>query len=345
MQFVDNINPNPLASRNAEDITLSGITASKVNITVAVLNGSNFSFVAEPYQHMLKIRLSDILCSLSLQPFGGLPNTANTENWEAPKTVSIAAAATGESSPTPWSRKAFEGGYDQSLHSALMGSYWWTWRDQRCRTFVDGKELLGALFLSQNVSIKVVATFTDGTTGTKTFTVPGASGSDNFVVFDVSYSRIAAQFSKTIVSYNVYRGNSQYPQVYEVSHLRPRRIFIFRNSLGLFDTVYAMGTITKGTERDVKTFIGEDRAENISDNDSRESISVNSGHIDSSGERTLWEEFVHSKDVWEYASGTFKKIVVDEFDMKMPEYKSASMTFKYHYSLRPSGNGYEKVEL
>ena len=142
MIFVDPNNPAQVASRNAMDIFLSEITSSKVTINIVVDQAQKASFQAEPYEGSLRIRLSDILRSLHLLPFGGLPNTARTENWEALKTVSVSAAAAGESAPTPWSRKVFDGGYDRTLHSALVGSYWWTWRDQRCRTFVTGKELL-----------------------------------------------------------------------------------------------------------------------------------------------------------------------------------------------------------
>lgn len=343
MIFIDPNNPAQVASRNAADISLSGITSSKVTINVSVGQALKASFQAEPYGGDLTIRLSDILRSLGLFPFGGLPNTANTENWESLKTVSIAAAATGETSPSPWSRKAFEGGYDPSMHEALASSYWWTWRDQVCRTFRSGKELLGAMFLSESVSIKIVATFADGTTGTKIKAVPGASG-DVFAVFDVSHSNIAGLFQKEVVSYKVYRGDSVYPQVYEVSRLKPRRTFLFRNSLGLFDTVYALGRISDGESRDVKTFISSDRSENISENNSRERIYVNSGPIDTKGERTLWGELFQSEQVWEYESGRYRRIVIDNFDMKLPEGASGTATFEYHYSELPGG-GYVKSEL
>lgn len=347
MNFVDNINPNPLASRNAEDITLQGITASRVDITVTLQSSVSFSFSAQPYSGQLKIRLKDILTSLKVLAFQAPPETeSGVAAVAAAKTVAIEASASGETSPTPWSRTVFEGGYNGAVHTALVSSYWWTWRDQRCRTFKTGKEYLGALVQSGQESIRVTARFSDNTTAQATFGSIDARAGARFGIIDVSYDRMAALFStKTVVSYSVYRGSSQYAQVYDVSSIKQRQTFVFRNSLGLFDTVYATGRISDGADRDVTTFIGEDRSESICDNSSREHIYVNSGRIDTRGERTLWDEFLHSEDAWEYVSGTMRKIVVDNFDMKLQRGASASLTFEYHYSQEPSGNGYIKAAI
>ncbi len=344
MNFVDTVNPNPLASRNAADITLSGITAAKVDITVALQSSGSISFAAEPYGGQLRIRLSDILRSFKVFAFQAPPVlSAGATAGATPRTVTITAAASGESSPEPWSRTVFEAGYKTTLHTALMTSYWWTWRDQVCRTFVDGKEYLGALASNSREAVRIVATFQNGTTSSVSLY---GFERNSFGLIDVSYDKVSELFpGKTPISYKVYRGNSDYPQVYEVSQLKPRRTFVFRNSLGLFDTVYATGHISTGADRDVKTFIGEDREENISDNNSRERIYVNSGHIDTKGERMLWDEFVHSADAWEYEGGTFRKIVVDKFDSKLLEGASATLTFEYRYSAEPAGGGYAKEAI
>ena len=345
MQFVDNINPNPVSSRNAADIVLSGInTASKVSITISRNYSQLFTFTAEPYLGSVKIRLSDILRSLRLLAFQTPP--AEESAMEDAETVSITADAAGETEPTAWTRTVFHGGYDAALYTPLMNSYWWTWRDQKCRTFLEGKEYLGAIFSSGSHIIYVDATFSDGTTDNSQLYAVSALSRTVFIVIDVSASRIAALFpTKQLVSYTVYRQGNRYGQTYEVSPLRPQRVFVFRNSLGLFDTVYATGRVNDGLNRDIKTFIGEDRRENISDNDSRERISVNSGRIDTRGERTLWNEFVRSTDIWEYKDGAMRKIVLDNVDMKMTERLSASFTFEYHYSEEPAGNGFVKSAL
>lgn len=344
MQFVDNINPNPVSSRNAADIVLSGInTASKVSITISRNYSQFFTFTAEPYLGSVKIRLSDIL--RSIRPLAFLAPPAEDTMADA-ETVTISASAAGETSPTPWSRTVFHGGYDTALYAPLMSSYWWTWRDQKCRTFLEGKEYLGALFLSSTHVIYVEAKFSDGTTDDAQLYAVSAVAGKVFAEIDVSASRIAGLFpTKQLVSYTVYRQGNQYGQAYEVSPLRPQRVFVFRNSLGLFDTVYATGRVNDGLNRDIKTFIGEDRRENISDNDSRERISVNSGRIDTRGERTLWNEFVRSTDIWEYKAGTMRKIVLDNVDMKMAERLSASVSFEFHYSEEPAGNGFVKSAL
>lgn len=347
MNFVDTINPNPLASRNAKDIFLQDITASRVDITVAEQSSASFSFAAQPYSGQLRIRLTDILRSLKIQAFQVPPETeAGVAAVAAAKTVTISASAAGETSPAPWVRTVFDGGYERGLHTALMDDFWWTWRDQVCRTFLEGKEYLGALVQSGQESIRVTARFADGTTGQATFGAIDARSGAKFGIIDVSYTRISEIFpGKTVMSYKVYRGASSYPQAYEVSSLRPRQTFIFRNSLGLFDTVYAMGRISDGIERDVTTFIGGDRIEGISENSSREHIYVNSGRIDTSGGRTIWNEFLHSEDAWEYNSGHLRKIVVDQFDVKMQRGISASITFEYHYSEEPAGNGFTKAAI
>lgn len=344
MQFVDNINPDPLASRNAEDITLTGITADTVSLTVKRAGTAVCTFAAEPYSGALRIRLRDILNSVLPYEIQTPPQDYGDAELG---TVSIEAAATGSTAPTPWSRTAFRSGYDNSFHSALMGSYWWTWRDQRCRTFPGGKEYIGALFSSGTTQVKVLATFSDGTTSQQTLcSVIVGTGKKKFAVMDVSVETVAELFpGKAIMSYKIQRGGSAFAQVYEVSRLPFRKAFVFRNSLGLFDTVYATGRISDGATRDVKTFIGEDRSENISDNSSRERIYVNSGHVDTRGERTLWDELVFSLDVWEWTGGKLRKIVIDTFDYKLQQGFSDSLNFEYHYSAAPSGRGFEKSEI
>lgn len=341
MQFNDNINPNPLASRNAADITLSAPNVSRVLITVT-LGSETFSFEAEPYSGVLKIRLADILKSI-LQP--AFPDPTHDNETALIPEVSIRAEATGAVSAT-WSRFAFPAGYDGAFHNQLMGDYFWTWRDQVCRTFAAGKEYLGAVFHDETTPVKVVATFSDGTSSSRTIATVFADEEYRLMFIDVSVQAMESLFpGKTLISYKIQKGDSAYRQGYEVSRRKPTRTFIFRNSLGLFDTVYAMGHISDGADFDVKKFIGEDRTENISDNSTREHIYVNSGHIDTKGERILWNELAMATDVWEYCDGSFKKIVIDKFDLKLLRSLSDSLTFEYHYSETPAGAGYEKEEL
>lgn len=343
MQFVDEINPNPLASRNAADIRLTGIDASIVSIKVKRGDSVVSTFLTEPRGHVLKIGVYDILNSI-LQYAFTQPPTAYGD--AAAEVISLEASAVSETSVT-WSRTAFRAGYDGAFHTALMNSYWWTWRDQKCRTFANGKEFLGALFSSGQTQVKVTATFSDGTSSTAVLrTVTVGTSEKKFAVIDVSYNTIATLFpTKVVETYKVIRGNSAYAQEYKVSRLRPRRTFVFRNSLGLFDTVYATGVISDSATRDVKTFIGADRAENVSDNSSRERILVNSGHVDTRGQRALWDELVFSPDVWEYDAGTLRKIVIDTFDYKLQQGVSDSLTFEYHYSVASAGRGYEKSAI
>lgn len=344
MQFVDNINPNPLASRNAADITLQAPNVSKVNILVTAGEDS-FAFDVEPYSGVLKIRLADILNSI-LQPIFLNPSH-NSRTALIPEVSILATALPQRTDSATWSRLAFLAGYDKAFHDSLMGDYFWTWKDQVCRTFASGKEYLAAIFHDESTAIEVEATFSDGSISTETpITITASDEEYKIAIFDVSPQVIEEMFpGETVVSYKIQKGGSVYRQAYEISRRKPTRTFIFRNSLGVFDTVYATGRISDGATFDVKKFIGEDRAENISNNNSREHIYVNSGYIETRGERALWNDLALAADAWEYSDGAFRKIVIDKFDMKLQRGLADSLTFEYHYSEAPTGTGYEKVEL
>lgn len=350
MQFSDSVNiQNPISSKNAKDFNLTGVQSSSVQITV-VCGSQSYSFHATPYQGKVPIRISEILRSLRPLAFAAIPT--GDANAAVPA-VTLSATGASDTAPTPWTKKVFHGGYEDSAYQHLVdNSYWWTWRRQISRTYKHGKEFIAALFMPGNSSTTFSVTarinFTDGSYTNKTlqsFSV--STGNPKFYIFDVSYDRIAELVStsgKEIASYDI-GGTSKLAQRYVVAESDPNvKVFLFRNSLGLFDTLYTEGKYVEGVSYGIKTFVSG-RTESESLNDSRESISVNSGYLESMEEKDLWADFFLSDERYIWDGSNFRKIVVDDVQQDNILRKSSIASFSFHYATEPAGRYYEKHAL
>ncbi len=350
MLFNDGVNTgNPISSKNAKDFNLTGVESSSVLITVSC-GSQSYSFNATPYDGIVPIRIGEILRSLRPLAFGSFPSS--DANAAVPE-VTLTAEGEEDTDPTPWVKKVFHGGYADVAYQGLVNnSYWWTWRGQISRTYMHGKEFIAALFMagSSSVSFSVTAkiNFTDGTSQTKTiqsFTI--ASGTPKFYLFDVSYTRIAALVSssgKQIASYDI-GGTSKYAHRYIV-HDRDEnvKVFVFRNGLGVFDTIYSSGEVSEGLDYDLQTVVSG-RVEAEISNNSRESISVKSGYLETAEEKGLWADFFLSDERYVWDGAALRKIVLDEVSQDNIFRKSSTASFKFHYSKEPEGRYYEKHAL
>lgn len=350
MLFNDSVNTgNPISSKNAKDFNLTGVESSSVIISVTC-GSQAYSFVATPFAGVVPIRIGEILRSLRPLAFGTIPT--GDANAAVPA-VTLTAEGEDDADPTPWSKNVFHGGYAEPAYPHLVdNTYWWTWRQQISRTYKHGKEYLAALFVAGSsakaFSVTAKINYTDGTSQTKTiqsFTVP--SGTQKFYIFDVSYSRVAAldtAVGKVIESYDI-GGTSKITQRYVVRDADGNvRTFLFRNSLGLFDTIYSEGEFSEGIEYNTQTFVsGREESESV--NDSRESISVKSGYLETIEEKNLWADFFLSDERYAWDGGTLRKIVIDEVQQENIFRKSSAASFSYHYAKEPAGRYMEKHAL
>lgn len=350
MIFNDGVNTgNPISSKNAKDFNLTGVVSSSVLITVAC-GSQSYSFTATPFGGVVPIRISEILRSLRPLAFDAIPSG---DSNAAIQEVTLSASGDQDTDPTPWTKKVFHGGYSDSAYQHLMdNSYWWTWRRQISPTYKHGKELIAALFVSEtgsttfNVTAKI--NFRDGTSQTKTLQSFSVNqGVPKFYLFDVSYARIAALVSssgKEIASYDI-GGTSKLAQRFVVHERDERaRVFLFRNSLGLFDTVYSAGDFSEGVDYEVQTFVSG-REESESSNHSRESISVNCGYLETIEEKDLWADFFLSDERYIWDGTVFRRIVVSEVQQDNIYRKSSTASFKFRYSREPEGRHIEKRSL
>lgn len=230
---------------------------------------------------------------------------------------------------------------------------WWTIRPQKVRTFTHGEEEL-ATFIPQTdteeiLNIRVLSKVyfrfqTPHEVLLETFEfVPLSSG--RILTIDCSYDTIQAlvsdlAFDDAIVAYDIYiEGHEQYAQRFIVRTNSMVKEFRFRNSLGTYDYIYAVGSQSQELETDVSTFINSGHEAELS-NTSKMYFKSDSGYLDTAGQIRHWNNFLESHERYvlikdgETATGddSWRKIVVDEAESKTKGHELNNITFKWHYA-------------
>ncbi len=113
-------------------------------------------------------------------------------------------------------------------------------------------------------------------------------------------------FDDAIVAYDIYiEGHEQYAQRFIVRTNSMVKEFRFRNSLGTYDYIYAVGSQSQELETDVSTFINSGHEAELS-NTSKMYFKSDSGYLDTAGKSdtgiTFWNL---TKDM--YSSKTEKR--------------------------------------
>ncbi len=209
---------------------------------------------------------------------------------------------------------------------------WWTIRPQKVRTFTHGEEELATFIpptdteeiLNIRVLAKVYFRFqTPHEVLLETFEFVTLS-SGRILTIDCSYDTIQAlvsdlAFDDAIVAYDIYiEGHEQYAQRFIVRTNSMVKEFRFRNSLGTYDYIYAVGSQSQELETDVSTFINSGHEAELS-NTSKMYFKSDSGYLDTAGQIRHWNNFLESHERYvlikdgETATGddSWRKIVVD----------------------------------
>lgn len=341
-------NPNTGAyvwSRTAGDIVLNGIVSSSpVTFTVFVNGTSAAVFDLVPVSYKITIRFSEILEAVLPRNNQAFPaTTVSRYNY-----VTIRAAQGSETEDTD-GMYCFRGGSDVLQSAFPHGTHWLTWKPQVTRTFAWAKEYLSFIqpaSSSRNVNARVYLS-----NGSSVVVTLGTFPSENVLsigTVNCSLSRIQGFSSvtgKTVLAYDVYTSNIlAHRFIVKPIRLRQRE-FLFVNSLGVLDTVFATGDVSRDTECEIATARINGQDVELT-NDAVEHFKVNSGGLRKRRDMDQWQEFFRSTDRWVLLQGdVIRRIVIDSVEPDMTEHRLSGVNFTYHYADRFTGRYYDDSAL
>ncbi len=230
---------------------------------------------------------------------------------------------------------------------------WWTMRPQEVRTFIHGEEKLTTLIpqiksnesLNVRVLTKVYFRFlTPHEFLLENFDIESLF-SGRFVTIDCSYNTIRAlaaiqEFDDIIAAYDIYiEGYEQNAQRFIVNTNQRVKEFRFRNSLGIYDYIYAVGEESQELQTEVGTFTNSG-VETETSNTSKLYFNSNSGYIDTSEQIRFWNNFLESDERYvldndkqpPITNDRWHKIAIDEAESKTKNGELNAITFKWHFA-------------
>ena len=346
MQFT---NPNTGAfvwSRTAGDIVLGSISPSDATVTFKVkLDGTEVAaFDLTAVSGSITLKFREILEAVLPKASYSFPNTSSART----NTVQITATLNNSTESTS-SMYCFRGGSDELRSAFPDTSHWMTWKPQLTRTWSWAKECLSFIKpASTSKSVKAKIYFSDNTDATVTLdSFSSVSSAVSICSIDCSPSRIKALPSasgKTVLAYDVYVSGSNpsflaHRFVVKPTTLRGRE-FLFFNSLGALDTVFATGDVSRETDMDVSSVtIGEEEVELA--NGAVEKFKVHTGGIRDRRTMDQWQDFFRSTDRYVLLQGdVVRRIVVDSIEPEMTENKLSGAAITYHYAKAFTGRYY-----
>lgn len=342
-------NPNTGAfvwSRTAGDILLTGGPSPNTPVQFTVLlNGSevvNFELTA--ISGMITLRFKDILEAL-------LPRNAMLSSGRSTRysnTVAIRATV-NEDSITTSTMVCFRGGSDELSPAYPYTTHWLTWKPQITDTWAWAKEQLSCIIgPSTPVTVSAKVYFAYHTPVTVTIATFASQSGASIGTVDCSPSVIeglANVSNDALVAYDVYAGNvKRHRFILKPTRLRGRE-FLFRNSLGVWDTVYASGDVSRETEMGLSTVtINGEEVEFA--NAAVERFKVQTGSLRERRMMDQWQDFFRTTERYVLLQDdTPRRIVVDSIEPEMTEHTLSSATITYHYAKAFTGRYFNDTEL
>lgn len=183
----------------------------------------------------------------------------------------------------------------------------------------------------------------------KTGSLSVDSGSE-LVGLNVGFNVVSSGVSGVIKSYDVSAkiygsSNTEIASMLPVRYLvedskSNYRGFVYRNALGVFDTVYSRGKVAITPEYDPKTFSGDWQIKEL-DSGAVEKMEINSGAFAGPSERMQWLDFLRSDEKYIVEQdGSVSRIVLDKTSPELKISTVNEITFTIYKSDKPKGNGY-----
>lgn len=232
---------------------------------------------------------------------------------------------------------AFEGGVDAIIASTWFAGNFLTWQPQTSYVTWNQPQFLSYIALAA-CNLKVKGYFADGTNQTILF---GALAANKVNTANLQYSSLQAKFSDKQPTYiDVWTENSSGQRLSYIQRFVLKNTtaddncFLFKNSLGGWDSVVFTGTIKNEASSDVKTFSQEDTT-NEYQVDLAEKYSKNTGYFISDKHRIWIAEFFKTSERYFLSHrGYFEKLTV--LSSTINSQKSNPSSYNFTFSLSRS---------
>lgn len=330
----------PYHARNIEDITIAGCSG---NLTVvASVGGDSRQLTLSPLNGVVVLSASDLLKGFDIGEALNLSTVLSSDDPRVLPLPTFLVKAVETSTSVTYSRRIMDGGIDGDDDVRFL-----TWRKPVTETFKGAREFLGFVCPpdAEECTVHIRVYFRLSGTEHRDISV-SPSGKLSLVAVPVSYDTVRSMLDDTaddVVAYDVWAtvGGIELParRYFVRSWPSGARCFVFRNTLGFYDTVYATGKITTMLEGEARSFKCKDVERELS-NDAAGHIAASSGYITTGRERVLWEDFLSSCERYELRDGELKRIIVTEYEFKPVINALASVDFTYHLGEKPVGRYY-----
>ncbi len=226
----------------------------------------------------------------------------------------------------------------------LLKTGFLTWQPQQIDTTPGQPQWLALAKSPSHDNLDIVSQLTASNGRVYSKVIRPSIRSGNYIQLAVGFRDIWADFCAqnrlSPIAYDVFGvgtlkdGSAERPRPYPQRYiLRPARYndtcFGFANTLGGFDTFITTGKILLQPEGETQTFINRDK-EVEQHNDFRSYWSISTGYIDSAGVAAVIQDFLKSRDRWMLDGGEWKRIIIDEYEVKHSALELNAYTFKYH---------------
>lgn len=371
MEFSDQVwtHRSVLLSGNAGDLWLMSIpSADPVTFTVRVSDSSSgsvdeFPFSLSPDSYgRIRLDMRKILKGLDPLVRAGLDNISSVTGSGSLllKTVTLTASQGEETVTAGWPVVSGETPSESEADSLLAPEYFWNRKPQESVTYVSAIETVSLLPASAltigGLRVRVFFRMQPPQIVTlwASWDVSAVSDIPVLLMFDCSYALVrkaadaAGWEGEDILAYDVFwvdrDGNAgRHVQRFVVRSARSRT-FLFRNSLGTYDSIHAVADGKRTQESEVTVFeSGGEEKELL--NDHHVAHEDGSGYIGSEEEANFWYEFLSSDERYVRVGSEWRRIIVEESESEARDFAVMSFAFTWHFSEEPAGAVQTRREL
>lgn len=338
-------------SLSAKDVLLQGVSGSAVTFTVQLDGRTVTTFDLVPIDGKITLSLRGLLEAVLPAETGLDPMLSGMAVRSGAHSLSI-SAADNLGNTASMTLTCFRGGIDESAGDSKC-TRWLSWKPQVSRTFRWGRELLSLLLMPGDSSAQVEVTIYYLYHSPETVTLAAAptvaDAKPCIWNYDCSYETVAAlgTYSEedTIVAYDITMGTLPRRRFILCPTDKRGREFIFRNSMGVLDTLFTGGEINAENESSLSTAKVDNKETEIA-NEFTARQKVSTGLLQSEREIANLYDFLRSNERYVLSpGGTARRIVVDssESDIAFGQPSGASITF--HLADGFTGGYYEDKNL
>ena len=327
-------------SANSSAIRVNSSRSAEVKISVS-FNGGYYGLVTlTDKSGTVLIDLKAILQGVAqISPFQYLLLN-HLEAYQFTPNVTLRGDFSDGSSPESLDIRCLPGGIiaDGSIPVPLNKPL--THRPIISTTHSDGLEVL-PFILSERPSYGFVKARVRESSGKVTSIIlpvsfPNGGDHPYLLLLDCSLNRILHEMHYAIVASDVISYDIEFNG--EIRHRffvskESAQCFIFRNTMGAYDTIYATGVTGRTLDKEF-SFSKKEHTDIPIPSEALDKISINSGCLVSDEEINQWHDFLVSNEQYIYEGGNLYQIIIDDADAETKKGALSTIAFTYHKAER-----------